>query len=282
MADLRVIFFTGVSGAGKTTALHAVEDLGFYCTDNLPIPLLEDYIAKMREHQISKRAALVVDSRVGNYIQDFVSFYPVLKASGVVLDLVYLDAGDDVLVRRFSQTRRPHHLAAEDLRSGIIAEREIMAPVRAQATTCLDTSTLSQHELRRLIQDRYETGGTRLTVTFLSFGFRHGLPAHADLVFDVRFLPNPFWVEELRHQTGRDQPVADYVLQQEPTRELLRHVSEMIEFLLPRYEEEGKVYLTVAVGCTGGHHRSVAIAEELGRTFGARHSVKVRHRDIDS
>lgn len=281
MKDLHTIIFTGTSGGGKTTALRAVEDLGFYCVDNLPLPLLSDFIDTMKEEPTIDRAALVVDSRLRNYIEGYALAYLALTSSGNVLEVVYLDAGDDVLVRRFSQTRRRHPLGGDDLRAGLQEERKLLAPLRAQASTCIDTSDLTVHDLKRLIQDRYRIVGADLVVSLLSFGFRYGLPSHADLVFDVRFLPNPFFIDEMRHQTGRQQAVSDFVLGSDEARQFLEHTQNLLTFLLPRYEAEGKVYLTVAVGCTGGRHRSVAIAEELARRLGDGRPVTVRHRDIE-
>lgn len=279
--ELQTIIFTGVSGGGKTTALRAVEDLGFYCVDNLPLPMLSDFLELMRDEPTVQRTALVVDSRVRTDVEGYGLALRALKSSGHVMELVYLDARDDVQVRRFSQTRRPHPLGGADLIAGLEQERRLLDPLRAQANTCIDTSDLTVHQLKLLIQDRYEQRGNQLMVSFLSFGFRYGLPSHADLVLDVRFLPNPFFVDELRPLTGLDQPVSDYVLNQSVTADLLAHVERMLDFLLPQYEAEGKVYLTVAIGCTGGQHRSVAVAEELARRMGQQHQIKVRHRDHD-
>ena len=281
MKSLRTIIFTGVSGGGKTTALRAVEDLGFYCVDNLPLPLLGDFVEIMTAEPTIDRTALVVDARVRNYIEGYVLAYLALKSSGYILDLVYLDARDDVLIRRFSQSRRRHPLGGEDLTAGLAEERTLLASLRAQANTCIDTSSLTVHELKRVIQDRYADSGSRLVVSFMSFGFRYGIPTHADLVLDVRFLPNPFFVDELRPQTGRDKAVADFVMEAGDTNEFLDHTMEMLGFLFPRYEAEGKVYLTVAIGCTGGRHRSVAVAEELAGRFRGERAVQVRHRDVE-
>jgi UPF0042 nucleotide-binding protein len=280
MKSLRTIIFTGTSGGGKTTALRAVEDLGFYCVDNLPLPLLNDFIETMKAEPIVERAALVVDSRLRNYIDGYALAYLALISSGYVLEVVYLDANDDVLVRRFSQTRRRHPLGGDDLRAGLEEERKMLAPLRAQASTCIDTSELTPHELKALVQDRYRLVAPDLVVSFVSFGFRYGLPSHADLVLDVRFLPNPFFIDEMRHLTGQDRAVAEYVLKGEDAAAFVDRIASLLEYLLPRYEAEGKVYLTVAIGCTGGRHRSVAISEELGRRIGASRPVTVRHRDI--
>ena len=281
MKSLHTIIFTGVSGGGKTTALRAVEDLGFYCVDNLPLPLLGDFVETMKAEPTVDRTALVIDARVRNYIEGYVLAYLALKSSGHILDLVYLDARDDVLIRRFSQSRRRHPLGGEDLTAGLAEERKLLASLRAQANTCIDTSSLTVHELKRVIQDRYAEGDSRLVVSFMSFGFRYGIPTHADLVLDVRFLPNPFFVDELRPQTGRDRAVSDYVMKAADTAEFLEHAGKMLGFLFPRYEAEGKVYLTVAIGCTGGRHRSVAVAEDLASTFRPERPVQVRHRDVE-
>lgn len=280
MDSLKTIIFTGLSGGGKTTALRAVEDLGFYCVDNLPLPLLNDFIETMKAEQTVDRAALVVDARLRQYIEGYALATTVLISSGHVIEVVYLDASDEVLIRRFSQTRRRHPLGGDDMRAGLEEERELLAPLRAQANTCIDTTDLTVHELKALIQDRYRTVDTDLVVSLLSFGFRHGLPSHADLVFDVRFLPNPFFIDEMRPLTGQDKRVADYVMQPKDAVELISRLEGMLEFLLPRYEAEGKVYLTVAIGCTGGRHRSVAITEELGARIGRSRTVTIRHRDL--
>lgn len=282
MNPLHCIIITGVSGAGKTTALHAVEDLGFYCVDNLPLPLLGDFLDTMKAEPSVDRVALVVDSRLRHSIDGYALASLALKSGGDRVEVVYLDAGDEVLIRRFSQTRRRHPLGGDDLRAGLDAERRLLAPLRAQAITCVDTSEMTVHQLKELIQDRYQGNEPGLVVSVLSFGFRYGLPSHADLVFDVRFLPNPYFVDAMRHQTGREHEVAQYVLQAEGTEELLSRVEGLLNYLLPRYEAEGKVYLTIAIGCTGGRHRSVAIAEELGRRLGSESwKVRTRHRDIE-
>jgi RNase adapter protein RapZ len=278
---LRTIIFTGVSGGGKTTALRAVEDLGFYCVDNLPLPLLGDFVDTMQGEPQVDRAALVVDSRLRNYIEGYALASLALKSSGHVVEVIYLDARDDVLIRRFSQTRRPHPLGGEDLVAGLQEERKLLAPLRAQAAACLDTSELTVHQLKQLVQDRYQGDGHHLVLSLLSFGFRYGLPMQADLVFDVRFLPNPFFIDDMRHLSGLDSRVQQFVLQAEDAGSFVERIASMLEFLLPRYAAEGKVYFTAGIGCTGGRHRSVAIAEELGRRLAPLWAVRVRHRDID-
>jgi RNase adapter protein RapZ len=283
METLRTVIFTGLSGGGKTTALRAVEDVGFHCVDNLPLPLINDFIETMKAEPVVGKAALVVDARLRHYIEGYALAYATLCAAGNDLEVVYLDARDDVLVRRFSQTRRRHPLGGSDLLAGLREERELLAPLQAQARTSIDTSDLTVHELKAMIQDRYRAVGERagMSASLLSFGFRHGLPSHADLVFDVRFLPNPYFNDALRHRTGLDRPVAEFVLNAAEADEFVVRITGLLEYLLPHYEREGKNYVTIAIGCTGGHHRSVAVAEELGRRLGPERSISVHHRDIN-
>ena len=281
MNPLQLVIITGVSGGGKTTALRAVEDLGFYCVDNLPLPLLSEFIATMTQEPTVRRVALVVDARLRQYVAGYAETVRELAKGGHLIDVVFLDAKDDVLVRRFSYTRRRHPLGGTDLHAGLAEERRLLAPLWAQANVCIDTSALTPHELKQVVQDRYERDASQMVVSLLSFGFRYGLPSHADLVLDVRFLDNPYFVEELRPLSGKDPPVVQYVLGLADTREFLARSEDLLRFLLPRYEAEGKVYLTVAVGCSGGRHRSVAIAAELAARLGEHHTVHVRHRDVD-
>lgn len=281
VADLITIIFTGVSGGGKTTALRAVEDLGFYCVDNLPLPLLESFIETMKAEPSVDRAALVVDARLHQYVAGYAEALLTHTAQGNVLEAIYLDARDDILIRRFSQTRRRHPLAFDDLAAGLQEERRLLAPIRAQASSCIDTSDMTVHQLKRLIQDRFQEGDQELVVSFVSFGFRYGIPADADLVLDVRFLKNPYFEDRLRPLSGRESEVADYVLTQQDAKEFLDRTEEWLSFLLPRYQAEGKVYLTVAVGCTGGRHRSVAVAEELADRLRRGMPARVRHRDVE-
>lgn len=276
---LHTIIITGVSGAGQSTALRAVEDLGFHCVDNLPLPLLSGFIDTMEQEPGITRTALVIDARLRQYIGGYADAYLDLRARGHQLEVVYLDARDEVLLRRFSQTRRRHPLAGTDVRAGLIAERQLLAPLRAHAVACIDTSELTVHQLKEQIQQRYQVGGAKMVVSFVSFGFRYGVPTEADLVLDVRFLANPYFVDELRPLTGQNARVAAYVLQQADAPDFVDRTLDYLEWLLPRYKEEGKVYLTVGIGCTGGKHRSVAISEELGRRLGAARTVHVRHRD---
>lgn len=281
MKGLRTLIITGLSGGGKTTALHAVEDLGFYCVDNLPLPLLVDFIKTMEEEPAVYRVALVVDARLKHSIDGYVEASMRLRSMGHILEVLFLDARDEVLMRRFSETRRPHPLEPRDLQRGLHEERRLLKPLRDQATSCIDTSELTVHQLKQVIQDRYTHDGNKLVVTLLSFGFRNGLPSMADLVFDVRFLPNPYFEGALRDRRGTDPAVSEYVMRSPDAHEFLSHTESLLKFMLPRVEREGKVYFTVALGCTGGHHRSVAIVEELGRRLSAERSVNIRHRDLE-
>lgn len=281
MRQLQVILFTGVSGAGKTTALRAVEDLGFYCVDNLPLALLDPFMTTMANEPQISRTALVVDARLRRSIEGYAEACQTLKARGHTLEVVYLDGQDEILLRRFSYTRRRHPLNGEDLRAGLAEERAILAPLRARASTCIDTSEYTVHQLKEIIQDRYCEGESSLFLSLLSFGYRYGIPSHADLVFDVRFLPNPFFIEPLRELTGLDAAVADYVIQAEESQGLLKKLEDLLDYLLPRYAAEGKIYLTAGIGCTGGRHRSVAIAEHLGKSLSTKWPVKIRHRDVE-
>lgn len=277
---LHIVIFTGLSGAGKTTALRAAEDAGYYCVDNLPLPLLGDFVEMMTAEPDLERAALVVDARLRNYIEGYALASLALKSSGLDVEVVFLDARDDILVRRFSQTRRRHPLGGEDLMVGLSEERRLLEPLRKQAAARIDTSDLTVHQLKELVKERYGGEETRLVLSLVSFGFRHGVPSYADMVLDVRFLPNPFFVDELRHGTGLDPEVASHVFEGGTAAQFAEKVEQLLRFLLPRYDEEGKAYLTVAIGCTGGRHRSVAMAEALARRLAGEWPVRVRHRDM--
>ena len=285
-ADFVVV--TGMSGAGKSHAIRALEDLGYFCVDNLPIALLPTFAdLTMNVRGSVRRAAVVIDVREGRELARFPAVYRRLKKrSGRVVRLLFLEAGDSALLRRFRETRRPHPLAgAKSVAQGLTEERELLQPIRRLADRVLDTTALTVHELRRRIAETTGGSGTvsPLVVTVVSFGFRHGAPEDADLVLDVRFLPNPHFVTSLRRWSGRNARVSRYVLQSPQTARFMRLTVGLLEFLLPQYIAEGKAYLTIALGCTGGRHRSVAIAEALAtrlkkvRGLG----VRVAHRDIE-
>jgi UPF0042 nucleotide-binding protein len=278
------IILTGLSGAGKSQAVRALEDLGYFCVDNLPTSLMPT-MAKLAVSGDIEKVAIVADVREGNFLSLFPKIFKQLRGMrGLDPILIFLEASDAVLLRRFSETRRPHPMARHrSAQEGIRDERAQMAKIRDVADEIVDTSDMNVHELRHFFLN-VARGRSRagLVVTMLSFGFKHGVPPDADLVFDVRCLPNPHFVRGLRQRTGRDRAVAAFIEREPSSREFVRRLEEYIAFVVPYYVAEGKSYLTVAVGCTGGRHRSVMIAERLKRTLadvnGIR--VRVRHRDI--
>jgi UPF0042 nucleotide-binding protein len=278
----QLVLVTGLSGAGRTTALRVLEDAGFFCVDNLPPSLVPELLALAGAEGKLQRVGLGIDVRTGTFLSGAEQMLSGLEASGHDVRVVFLDCADEILVRRFSETRRPHALArAGDLRGAITAERERLAGLRDRADVVLDTTELTVHDLRRRLIEYIGRGSAKpsMIVRLLSFGFKYGVPVDADLLFDLRFLPNPHFVDALRPKTGLDPEVAEYVLAAPQTSELLRHLVALLEFTLPEYAREGKAYLTVALGCTGGRHRSVALAEELRRQLADRHEVVVSHRD---
>jgi UPF0042 nucleotide-binding protein len=283
--SMRVVVVTGLSGGGKSTSLRALEDLDWFCVDNLPLPLVGpffDLLEKQDDPELQKtKVALGIDARQGELLGGFQAELARLRARGYSVEVLYLDADDDLLVRRFSETRRRHPLAGEDLRGGLERERRVLRPLRDSAEAIVDTSALNVHQLKGIIQERYGRQDGSLSVTLLSFGFKHGLPAEADLVFDVRFLPNPYFVEALSALSGKDETVAGFVLKGDEGKQFLQRTADFLEYALPRYANEGKAYLTIAVGCTGGRHRSVAVTEELGRRLGEKWPLTVRHRDLE-
>lgn len=279
-----LVIVTGISGAGKASALKAFEDLGFHAVDNLPLELLRDFAELVHKSPEIQDAAIVVDVREGQTLDRLPE---ILKSVKMVLPtrVVFLDAQDAVLVRRYSETRRPHPLRkSETVWRSIVEERQLLDPIRNVADTLIDTSNFNVHELRAHIQSRYgqdELVSNRLLVSCLSFGFKNGVPLDADMVFDVRFLPNPHFVPEFRKKTGKDPGVAEYVRSFPQTMEFLGRVTDLMLYLLPHYVHEGKSYLTVAFGCTGGQHRSVMMAEDMAeRLREAGYQVKAIHRDI--
>jgi len=283
-AGPRIVVVTGLSGAGRSTALRVLEDAGFFCVDNLPPALAPDLLALAHKEGKLERVGLGIDVRTGAFLSGTADMLLALEAEGHDVRVIFLDCADDVLVRRFSETRRPHALARDgDLQSAIAGERERLAGLRARADIVIDTTELNVHELRRHLIDYVGRGAARpsMVVRLLSFGFKYGIPVHADLVFDLRFLPNPHFVDSLRPKTGIDPEVSKYVLDAPDTQELLACLQPLLDFVLPQYAREGKAYLTIALGCTGGRHRSVALAEELGRRLESAHEVVVSHRDAE-
>jgi UPF0042 nucleotide-binding protein len=278
-----LVIVTGISGAGKASALKAFEDLGYHAVDNLPLELLPDFAELVGKSSEIESAAIVVDIREGQTLDRLPE---ILKGVRMVLptSVVFLDAKDEVLVRRYSETRRPHPLSRwETVSRSIVEERQLLDPIRNVADTLIDTSNFNVHELRANIQSRFshDDKAKHLLVSCLSFGFKNGVPLDADMVFDVRFLPNPHFVPEFRNKTGKDAKVAEFVRSFPQTTEFLERVTDLMLFLLPHYVEEGKSYLTVAFGCTGGQHRSVMMAEEMAlRLKDAGYHVKALHRDM--
>ena len=306
MKSIRVILISGVSGSGKTAAIKALEDIGFYCVDNLPILFLPKFLELCAQSggKISK-VAVVEDIRgyasypgvqqtgqkeeQTDFIEDSRRIILDLQKDDYSVEILFLESSDSVLMRRYSETRRQHPLAVGgSIQEGIRLERERLQAIRDMATRVIDTSTYNVHQLKDEIQ-RYAQEGSaprKMSLTILSFGYSFGVPFEADLLLDVRFLPNPYFVEELKRLTGLDSRVAEYVLQWEEAREFLRRVEEFIQFLLPLYEREGKTQLTVGIGCTGGRHRSIVIANRLAemlRNEGAYKKIilHVRHRDVE-
>jgi len=281
------IVVTGLSGAGKSQAIHAIEDLGYFCVDNLPTSLVPTLASLARRTgSVLENVAVVLDVREAAFVASFPSAWRKLRRMrGLKPVLVFLEAADDVLVRRFSETRRPHPLAHHrPMREGILDEREQMAPIRAMADVIVDTTTLTVHELREtfLGLSRGLREARRLQVTLVSFGFKHGVPLESDLVFDLRYLPNPHFEHRLRDLTGQDPPVVKYMEKHAVTTESVARLTSLLQFLIPLYATEGKSYLTVALGCTGGQHRSVYMAETLRRSLAsiAHTRLHVRHRDL--
>ena len=283
---LSFVFITGLSGAGKSYAIKCFEDMGFFCVDNLPttlIPTFADLTA--RSGQTIRRVALGVDVREGEYLSHLLDAIHELKARGHGVEVLFLEASEEALVRRYHESRRRHPLAADgNVLEGIRAERKAMSHLREIADRIVDTSALTVHQLKELLIEHYVTPRTRagLATSLVSFGFKHGVPFDADLVFDVRFLPNPHFVPGLRPFDGRDARVREFVLGNAEGRELLEHLKDFLKFLLPRYEREGKAYLTIAIGCTGGRHRSVTLTEELkGFLDELGYAPTVAHRDLE-
>ncbi len=281
--DIEFLIITGLSGAGKSLATNTLEDLGFFCVDNLPPALLPKFAEIVRDSQGRiRRVATVMDVRGGEFFNALDQALVALDAMGIHFQIVFLDASDEVLVRRFEETRRKHPLGGSVL-DGIRSERRRLQPVKERAHKIIDTSTLSARELREELVDAFlRPGASRtLTVSVVTFGYKHGIPLDADLVFDVRFLPNPHYVEALRALPGNSPEIREFVLQWEQTREFQRRLHDLLGYLLPQYTAEGKTHLTIAIGCTGGKHRSVVLGEDLARYLrGAAYGVRVKHRDV--
>ncbi len=277
-----LVIITGMSGSGKASALKAFEDLGYYCVDNLPVELIPRFAELTMQSSETPRTALVVDVREGTKLDRLPGILKSIKKS-IPSRVIFLEASDAVLLRRFSETRRPHPFGKEEpVRPSLAAERRRLKPIRAISDLVIDTSKFNVHELRSHLTDRFQhkTSGKNILVSCVSFGFKHGVPEDADLVFDVRFLPNPHFVPEFRPLTGRHPQVAKYIRSFPQTQEYIDRISELLVYLIPHYIHEGKSYLTISFGCTGGQHRSVMIAEEVSKEMRkAGYRVKVVHRD---
>jgi RNase adapter protein RapZ len=298
-AGREVVLVTGISGSGKSVALHALEDAGFFCVDNLPPELLRDFLRL--EHERSKRrVAVAVDVRSAGSLPHLLPLMDQLRTEGVTIRSLFLDASTDALVRRFSETRRPHPLSEEQgdasparrkedhapdgrraLIDAIELERELLAELR-ESSTVIDTSQLRPAQLRVWMRDLVRAGASRLTLVFESFAFKHGVPLDADYVFDVRMLPNPHYIRELRPLTGRDEPVALYLGAQPEVADMMAQLDAFLSRWLPAFEDDQRSYLTVAIGCTGGQHRSVYFVESLAYRFGGRVPTLIRHRELDA
>jgi UPF0042 nucleotide-binding protein len=278
-----LVIITGLSGSGKGTVLKCLEDLGYYAVDNMPLALIPKFAELIKDSPSISCAALVVDIREGESLSRFPGLFAKIRRS-VPTTLVFLEADDNALMRRFSETRRPHPLGVNrSVAKSILAERLRLAPIRALADHVLNTSKFNVHELREMVSEKFGENRdvSKIMVYVTSFGYRHGLPADSDLVFDVRFLPNPNYIPQFKRMTGRHPVVARYIRSFPQTVEFIERISDLLIYLLPHYIREGKTYLTIAFGCTGGHHRSVMIADEIRKRLdGAGFKVKATHRDL--
>lgn len=284
---MRFVIVTGLSGAGKTQAIRSLEDLGYFCVDNLPSTLIPKFVEACSETRgIIDKIALVIDIRGGKFFDNIFESLDYLKNNGYEYEILFLDASDEVLIKRYKESRRKHPLAPEGrIINGIKLERKRLEEIRNMASNIIDTSKLATRELKEKITGIYQKEGqieTKLIITVLSFGFKYGIPVDSDLVFDVRFLPNPFYIPDLKHYSGNETPVSEYVMSFPQTKEFVDKLHDMLKFLIPNYLKEGKRQLIVSIGCTGGRHRSVTIANEIyKRLKNDGQIVNIDHRDID-
>ena len=285
---MKFLIVTGLSGAGKTRTLHTLEDIGFYCVDNIPPKLISTFydLCQKSSDQSIQKVAVVIDIRGENFFDGSSESIERLKASGKNYKVLFLDANDNALIRRYEETRRKHPLAENyhgSVQKAIKFERELLTPIKNSADYLIDTSVLSPAQLKKRLASLFlEDSSNALTVTCMSFGFKYGLPSESDLVFDVRCLPNPYYIDEMRDLTGLDEPVKEYVLQSKQTKGFISRMIELIEYLLPLYCNEGKSQLVIAIGCTGGHHRSVALSQYLYQhLLASGHHIIVNHRDVN-
>ena len=281
----QLIIITGLSGAGMSSAMNVFEDLGYFCVDNLPSQLIPSFVHLFeRKESGVMRAALGLNIREGGFLESFPQVYAQLHGrDDIETTILFMEASDAVLQRRYSETRRPHPLGAGRIIEAIGEERRNLEPIRTLADIVIDTSDHTVHTLRAWLRNRFapENAAGKTEITVISFGFKYGVPLDADLVFDVRFLPNPHFVPELKDLSGNDPPVVEYLNKSEEARETVRRFCDMLDFLMPLYQREGKSYVTVAVGCTGGRHRSVAVANEIGKHLNrSEQHARVTHRDV--
>ncbi len=286
MKTAEVVIVTGVSGAGKSQAIKCLEDIGFFCIDNLPTTLIPTFVrlCTQSEHAI-ERVGLVIDVRGGEFLAPLFDILTMLRTEGHTVKIVFLDAYDEILVRRFSESRRPHPLAAgKSALEGITAERQMLARLRDDADLIIDTSALTIHDLKRFLSQAFvrERPMAKIGLSLVSFGYKHGLPFDADIVFDTRFLPSPHFIDDLRPLTGLDSQIGEFLMRTSVTKPYLERLVDLLDFVVPLCEEEGRAYLTIALGCTGGHHRSVFFVEQLAGHFRETgYQINVRHRDIE-
>jgi UPF0042 nucleotide-binding protein len=286
MKNLRVVIITGLSGSGKSTALRSLEDIGFFCVDNLPVVLLPRFLKiQFNDSKVITKVAMVMDLREKSFLEKYTRIFTKLKSMGYKLEILFLDSSDDALLHRFSETRRVHPLSVRgSVMEGINLEREKLAPLKQMADKVIDTTSYNVHQLKDVVQRHFISSSVsqRMIIHVTSFGYRYGVPPDADIVLDVRFLANPYFVEELKYYNGHHQDVRDYVLESDESKIFIQKLSDMMAFLIPLYEKEGKARLNIALGCTGGRHRSVVMANQIGSYFSDKnYIVTINHRDIN-
>lgn len=278
---LRTIILTGLSGSGKTVALNAFEDSGFFCVDNLPSTLIETFVNLGNKTSSISKVAIGVDIRERKFLSDFTDTISTLKKKHKI-EILFIEASDEVLTRRFKESRRPHPLGYKDLKRALHKEAELLQPIRQEADEIIDTSSLNPHELRKLITTSFlKKGPKEMTINLMSFGYKYGIPLEADLLFDVRFLPNPYFIEELKPFPGTSGKVKNFVLSQKETKDFLEKFTPLLDYSIPLYKKEGRSYLTLGIGCTGGRHRSPALIQEISKYLSKQKlTVSVTHRDM--
>ena len=280
--QLSIIILTGLSGSGKTIALNAFEDSGFFCVDNLPSSLIQTFVNLCTKTPTISKIAIGVDIRERKFLTNFSDTISALRKKKNI-QIIFLEATDEVLIRRFKETRRPHPLGYKDLKKALRREIKLLSRIREEAATIIDTSSLTPHQLRKLIIEFYlKKGPKEMTVNLVSFGYKYGIPLESDLLFDVRFLPNPYFIEKLKPLPGTSEKVKKFVLSQRDTGEFFDKLYPLLNHIIPLYKKEGKSYLTIGIGCTGGRHRSPAIVQEIGETLKKQKlEITVTHRDLD-